>query len=142
MQAKVKWVGDETFVGRSASGHNVVFDANKDDSAAPSPMEMVLMAAGTCSSVDVVSILKKARQQVTGCEVILTGERVDTVPRVFSKIHLHFEVTGFDVSEKHVERAVNLSAEKYCSVSIMLSKAVEVTHSFSVKQASFQPDAD
>ncbi|MFC4655635.1 MULTISPECIES: OsmC family protein [Rheinheimera] len=142
MQAKVKWTGDETFIGRSASGHNVVFDANKEDSAAPSPMEMVLMAAGTCSSVDVVSILKKARQQVTGCEVTLTGERVDTVPRVFSKIHLHFEVTGFDVSEKHVERAVNLSAEKYCSVSIMLSKAVDVTHSFSVKQADFLPQAE
>src|SRR6218665_4074968 len=105
MQAKVKWAGNDTFIGRSDSGHNVVFDANKDDNAAPSPMEMGLTAAGACSSVDVVSILKKARQQVTDCEVTLTGERVDTVPKVFSKIHLHFTVTGFDVSEKHVERA-------------------------------------
>ena len=77
----------------------------------------------------------KAKQQVTACRVVLSGERVDTVPRVFKKIHLHFEVTGFNVSEKHVERAVNLSAEKYCSVSIMLSQSVKVTHSFSIKQA-------
>jgi putative redox protein len=142
MQASVKWAGDQTFIGRSDSGHNVVFDAHKEGSAAPSPMEMVLMAAGACSSVDVVSILQKARQQVTDCEVILTGERVETIPRVFSKIHLHFVVTGFDVSEKHVEKAVNLSAEKYCSVSIMLSQSVEVTHSFSVKQSELLLKAD
>ena len=142
MQASVKWAGDQTFIGRSDSGHNVVFDAHKEGSAAPSPMEMVLMAAGACSSVDVVSILQKARQQVTDCEVILTGERVESIPRVFSKIHLHFVVTGFNVSEKHVEKAVNLSAEKYCSVSIMLSQSVEVTHSFSVKQSEVQPAAE
>lgn len=135
MQAKVKWAGADTFIGRSGSGHSVVFDANKEDSTAASPMEMVLMAAGACSSVDVVSILKKARQKVVDCEVTISAERVETIPRVFSKLHLHFEVTGFDLSEKQVERAVNLSAEKYCSVSIMLSKAVDVTHSFSVKQS-------
>ena len=139
MQAKVKWLDNNTFIGRSGSGHAVVFDGNKDGSVAASPMEMVLMAAGACSSVDVVSILQKAKQQVTGCRVVLTGERVDTVPRVFSKIHLHFEVTGFDVSEKHVERAVNLSAEKYCSVSIMLQQAMTVTHSFSVHASEVAP---
>ena len=90
------------------------------------------MAAGACSSVDVVSILQKARQQVVDCEVQLSAERAETIPKVFTRLHLHFEVTGFDVSEKHVERAVNLSAEKYCSVSIMLQKAMTVTHSFAV----------
>lgn len=141
MEAKVKWLQNNTFIGRSASGHAVVFDGNKDDSSAPSPMEMVLMAAGACSSVDVVSILKKSRQQVVDCEVTLTGERAETVPKVFTKIHLHFDVTGFDLSEKQVERAVQLSADKYCSVSIMLSGSVAVTHSFSVKAADFSPAA-
>lgn len=135
MQAKVKWLDNNTFVGRSGSGHTVVFDGNKDNSTAPSPMEMVLMSAGACSSVDVVSILQKARQQVQNCEVTLTSERAETIPSVFTKIHLHFEVTGCDLSESHVERAVKLSADKYCSVSIMLAGSVEVTHSFSVISA-------
>uniref|UniRef100_A0A486XPC5 OsmC/Ohr family protein n=1 Tax=Rheinheimera sp. BAL341 TaxID=1708203 RepID=A0A486XPC5_9GAMM len=132
MQAKVKWLDNNTFIGYSGSGHAVVFDGNKDNSAAPSPMEMVLMAAGACSSVDVVSILQKARLQISDCEVQLSAERVDSVPKVFSKMHLHFVVTGNNLSEKQVERAVQLSADKYCSVSIMLSAAVTVTHSFSI----------
>ncbi|WNO62273.1 OsmC family protein [Rheinheimera sp. MMS21-TC3] len=132
MQAKVKWLDNNTFVGRSGSGHAVVFDGNADNSTAPSPMEMVLMSAGACSSVDVISILHKARQKVQDCEVTLTSERADSVPRVFKKIHLHFDVTGQQLSETHVERAVKLSADKYCSVSIMLTGSVEVTHSFSV----------
>ncbi|ALZ77265.1 OsmC family protein [Rheinheimera sp. F8] len=139
LHATVSWAGDSNFIGRSGSGHAVVFDSNKDDGVAPTPMEMLLMSAGACSSVDVVSILQKAKQQVTHCRVVLTGERVDSVPRVFEKIHLHFEVTGFNVSEKHVERAVNLSAEKYCSVSIMLQKAMTVTHSFAVIPSELQP---
>lgn len=138
LNATVSWAGDSSFIGRSGTGHAVVFDSNKDAGVAPTPMEMLLMSAGACSSVDVVSILQKAKQQVTNCRVVLTGDRVDTVPRVFSKIHLHFEVTGFNVSEKHVERAVNLSAEKYCSVSIMLQQAMTVTHSFAVLQTELQ----
>lgn len=141
MEAKVKWQDNNTFIGRSGSGHAVVFDGNKEGSVAPSPMEMVLMAAGACSSVDVVSILKKSRQQVVDCEVSLSAERAETVPKVFTKLHLHFEVTGFDLSEKQVERAVQLSADKYCSVSIMLSGSVTVTHSFSVKAADFSTAA-
>lgn len=140
LHATVAWAGDSSFIGRSGSGHAVMFDSNKDEGVAPTPMEMLLMSAGACSSVDVVSILQKAKQQVTDCRVVLTGERVDTVPRVYKKIHLHFEVTGFQVSEKHVERAVNLSAEKYCSVSIMLQQAMEVTHSFAVLQSELQPN--
>ncbi|MFC3034111.1 OsmC family protein [Pseudoalteromonas fenneropenaei] len=131
MHASVKWVEGDTFLGRSASGHNVVFDAGKD-SAAPSPMEMVLMSVGCCSSVDVVSILQKARQKVAGVEVKLSAERAESAPRVFTKINLHFVVTGEAVSDNHVHRAVQLSAEKYCSVALMLDKTVEITHSFEV----------
>lgn len=142
MEATVKWHDNNTFIGRSGTGHAVVFDGNKDGSTAPSPMEMVLMAAGACSSVDVVSILKKSRQQVLDCEVKLSAERAETIPKVFTKLHLHFEVTGIDLSEKQVERAVQLSADKYCSVSIMLSGSVAVTHSFSVIAAELSPAAE
>jgi len=131
MHASVKWLEDMTFVAHSGSGHKVVMDGNNGDSA-PSPMEMVLMSAGSCSSVDVVSILKKARQNVRSCEVKLTSERAETTPAVFTKIHMHFVVNGTGIEEKHVERAVSLSADKYCSVSIMLGHSVDVTHSFEV----------
>jgi putative redox protein len=136
MQAKVSWIDNLSFIGRSGSGHAVVFDANQQDSTAPSPMEMLLMSAGACSSVDVVNILQKARQQVVGCEVELTAERADSIPKVFTKIHLHFVVTGNELSEKQVARAVDLSADKYCSVSIMLASSVAVSHSYSVNNAS------
>lgn len=131
MQANVKWVEGNTYIGRSNSNHNVVFDAGSDG-AAPSPMEMVLMSVGGCSSVDVVSILKKTKQDFSSVDVQLTAERAETAPRVFTKINLHFVVTGNNVSEKHLERAVSLSAEKYCSVALMLDKTVEITHSHEV----------
>ncbi|CAH9063337.1 Protein YhfA [Pseudoalteromonas haloplanktis] len=133
MQANVKWVEGNTYIGRSNSNHNVVFDAGSDG-AAPSPMEMVLMSVGGCSSVDVVSILKKTKQEFSSVDVQLTAERAETAPRVFTKINLHFVVTGKNVSEKHLERAVSLSAEKYCSVALMLDKTVEITHSHEVVQ--------
>lgn len=131
MKASVKWIGDELFLGMSESGHTVVLDANAGN-IAPSPLENVLISLGGCSSVDVVSILQKARQNVQGCEVLITAERVDTVPKLFSSIHLHFVITGNDVAEKHVERAVNLSADKYCSVALMLNKQVKITHDFEI----------
>ncbi|MCH2056381.1 MAG: OsmC family protein [Thalassotalea sp.] len=134
MKATVKWVDNELFLGTSESGHCVAMDANGGETA-PSPMENVLMSLGGCSSVDVVSILQKARQKITACRVELSGTRVDSVPRVFSDIHLHFVVTGYDVAEKHVERAVALSADKYCSVALMLDKAVNITHDFEVVAA-------
>ena len=133
MQANVKWVEGNTYIGRSNSNHNVVFDAGSDG-AAPSPMEMVLMSVGGCSSVDVVSILKKTKQDFSSVDVQLTAERAEIAPRVFTKINLHFVVTGNNVSEKHLERAVSLSAEKYCSVALMLDKTVEITHSHEVVQ--------
>ncbi|TKB43956.1 OsmC family protein [Thalassotalea mangrovi] len=133
MKAQVKWVGEEMFMGISESGHTVVMDANAGK-LGPSPMENVLLSLGGCSSVDVVSILQKARQDVQDCVVELDGTRVDTVPRLFSDIHLHFVITGNDVSEKHVERAVALSADKYCSVALMLNKGVSITHDFEIKK--------
>lgn len=131
MKAKVTWVNDELFMGTSETGHCVVMDAN-GGKLAPSPMENVLISLGGCSSVDVVSILEKARQKVIGCDVILDGTRVETVPKLFSDIHLHFVITGTDISEKHVARAVSLSADKYCSVALMLNSTVNITHDFEI----------
>lgn len=132
MEARVKWVEGLSFLGESASGHQLMMDGNSGDKA-PSPMELVLMAAGGCSAVDVVSILQKGRNDLCGCEVKLTSQRREEAPRYFTHINLHFIVTGNDLTEKVVERAVQLSAEKYCSVSLMLEKAVKVSHSFEIK---------
>jgi len=129
MKAKVKWIGDELFLGTSESGHSVILDANGGN-LAPSPLESVLISLGSCSSVDVVSILQKARQNISGCTVEISGTRVDSVPKLFSKIHLHFVITGTDVKERHVERAVTLAADKYCSVALMLNGNVEISHDF------------
>lgn len=133
MQARVKWVEGLTFLGESASGHQVLMDGNAGDKA-PSPMAMVLMSVGGCSAIDVVSILQKGRNDVRDCEVKLTSERREEAPRLFTHINLHFIVTGQDLTDKIVERAVNLSAEKYCSVALMLNKAATVTHSFEIRQ--------
>ena len=133
MQATVKWQEGLCFESTTENGHKIIMDGSKEKGA--SPMEMVMMCAGNCASIDIVMILEKARQTITGVEVKLEGERVDAVPAVFSKIHMHFIVTGQDLSEKQVERAVNLSMEKYCSVSIMLKEAVTITHSFETLQA-------
>lgn len=135
MQATVKWVDGVMFVGESGSGHAIVIDGPPDHGGrnmGMRPMELMLLGVGSCSSFDVVQILQKGRNNVTGCVAEVTAERVDAVPSVFSKIHLHFKVSGKDLKESAVERAVKLSAEKYCSASIMLGKAVEITHDFEV----------
>jgi len=132
MKAQVKWLGEELFLGTSESGHTIVLDAN-DGNLAPSPLENVLISLGGCSSVDVVSILQKTRQQVDECFVEITGTRVDSVPKLFKDIHLHFVVVGQDIAEKHVERAVSLSADKYCSVALMLAEKVNITHDFEIR---------
>lgn len=132
MKATVKWANDELFIGHSESGHSIVMDAN-NGALAPSPLENVLISLGGCSSVDVVSILQKAKQKVSDCFVEISATRVDTVPKLFSDIHLKFVIIGDDVKEKHVERAVSLSADKYCSVALMLNKSVNITHEFEVR---------
>lgn len=133
MQARVKWVEGLTFLGESASGHQVLMDGNAGDKA-PSPMEMLLMSAGGCSAIDVVSILQKGRNDVRDCEVTLTSQRREEAPRLFTQINLHFIVSGKGLTDKIVERAVELSAEKYCSVSLMLGKAAKITHSFETRE--------
>lgn len=134
MNTVVKWAKDELFVGYTESGHSILMDANNGN-LAPTPLENVLISLGGCSSVDVVSILKKAKQDIHACEVVIEGKRVNSVPRLFSDIHLTFFITGTNINEKHVERAVALSADKYCSVALMLNKCVNITHSFEIKSA-------
>jgi putative redox protein len=135
MQATIKWVDGMMFVGETGSGHAVVIDGPPDHGGrnmGVRPLEMILLGVGSCSSIDVVQILQKGRNDVTACVTEVTAERVDAIPSVFSRIHLHFIVSGHDLKMSAVERAVKLSAEKYCSASIMLSKAVEITHDFEV----------
>ncbi len=134
MNAKVSWHEDMTFVATSGSGHQVIMDGDSPGKA-PSPMEMVLMSAGSCSSVDVVSILQKARQDFSECYCELSGKRADSTPKVFTDIHIEFVVVGKNVSESHVERAVKLSADKYCSVAKMLEASVNITHSYRIEEA-------
>ncbi len=134
MKATVTWLDGRAFVGESGSGHAVVMDGPPDGGGrniGVRPMEMLLIGVGGCSAYDVVSILEKSRQKVSDCRVELSAERADAIPAVFTKIHLHFIVSGTDLDPRQVERAVKLSADKYCSASIMLRGAgVEVTHDF------------
>ncbi|MGB0849104.1 MAG: OsmC family protein [Thiolinea sp.] len=135
MKARIKWLDNMSFVGESGSGHSVVMDASPDVGGrdlGPRPMEMLLLGLGGCSSIDVLMILQKARQDVTDCTVEIEAQRADKEPKVFTKIHLHFVVEGRNLAEKRVERAVQLSAEKYCSASLMLEKSAEITHDFEV----------
>ena len=137
MNVKISWGGDAKFVGESGSGHEVTMDGPPDHGGknlGPRPMEMLLLGLGGCTSFDVMSILKKSRQDVTDCVAEITAERADKVPSVFTKIHVHFTVKGNNLKESMVKRAVSLSAEKFCSASIMLEKAgVEITHAFSIE---------
>lgn len=138
MQGRIKWAGDAMFIAESDSGHAVVIDGPPEAggrNAGIRPMEMVLLGMGGCTAFDVVHILKKARQPVTDCVAELQAERADTDPKVFTRIHVHFIVTGRGLKDAQVKRAVELSAEKYCSASIMLSKAVEISHDYEVCEA-------
>jgi putative redox protein len=139
MKASVKWTDGRQFVAESGSGHSVVIDGPPNHGGrdtGPRPMEMMLMGLGACTSFDVLQILEKSRAPVSDCVASVEAERADSVPSVFTKIHVHFTVTGKGLKEKQVERAVALSAEKYCSASIMLTNGgVEVTHSVTIVEA-------
>ncbi|PKO63635.1 MAG: OsmC family protein [Betaproteobacteria bacterium HGW-Betaproteobacteria-16] len=135
MKARIKWVENVCFMGESDSGHAVILDGAPDAGGrnlGMRPMEMLLIGMGGCTSFDVVTILKKARQPVTDCVAEIEAERADSVPKVFTKIHVHFVVSGKGLNPVQVERAVKLSAEKYCSASIMLGKAAEISHDFEI----------
>jgi putative redox protein len=138
MNARIKWVQDVMFVAESGTGHALVLDgapAGGGRNMGMRPMELMVLSVGSCSSYDVVTILKKARQEITSCEAEVTAERVDATPAIFESIHLHFKLAGRNLSEKQVARAIELSAEKYCSASIMMKNAgVKVTHDFEIIQ--------
>ncbi|HSG11038.1 MAG TPA: OsmC family protein [Gammaproteobacteria bacterium] len=139
MKARVKWVEQVTFLGEAASGHAVVMDGPPESGGrnlGVRPMEMLLLGMGGCTAFDVIHILKKARQPVTDCVVELSAERADTEPKVFTRIHVHFILSGDGLAEKQVARAVELSAEKYCSASIMLGKTAEISHDYEIAVAS------
>lgn len=137
MQAVVKWIDGVMFLGESGSGHTVTMDGAPDQGGrnmGARPMEMFLLGLGGCASFDVISMLKKGRQQVDDCRVEIEAERKDEIPAVFSKMHIKFVVSGRQLKESQVQRAVQLSAEKYCSASIMLEAAgVELTHSYEIE---------
>lgn len=138
MKATLNWQDGLAFTGSADSGHTVAIDGPPQlggNNTGSRPMELLLMSVGGCSAMDVMHILKKARQDVTDCRIEVEGQRVDTEPKVFTDIHLQFIVTGHDLSEKHVARAVELSAEKYCSASIMLSASVNMTHGYTIEAA-------
>jgi putative redox protein len=145
MKASIRWVQDVMFVAESESGHAVVVDgpaASGGRNMGIRPMEMVLMGMGGCTSFDVMSMLGKARQEVTDCVAELSAERAEDVPSVFTRIHIHFVVTGRQLKESQVKRAIELSAEKYCSASIMLGRAgVEITHDYEIVEAAVGSDS-
>lgn len=138
MKARVKWLDNMSFVGESGSGHSIVMDGPPESGGrnlGVRPMEMLLLGLGGCASFDVVLILQKSKQQIIDCEVQIEAARADKEPKVFTRIHLHFVVTGRSLSAEKVERAIKLSAEKYCSASIMLAQMAEVTHDFELIEA-------
>ena len=135
MKARVKWLDGAAMVAESGSGHALVMDGPPEHGGrnlGVRPMEMLLLGMGGCTEFDVLHILRKARQEVTGCELLLEAQRAETEPKVFTRIHAHFIVSGRNRSEKRVAKAIDLSAEKYCSASIMLGATAEITHDFEI----------
>ena len=138
MECTVRWHDGMSFIAETGSGHMVTMDGAPEAGGrnlAPRPMELLLAGTGGCTSFDIVMILKKGRQEVTGCEVKLSAERAAEDPKVFTRINMHFVVRGHGLKPEAVERAVKLSAEKYCSASIMLGKTAEMSHSWEVAEA-------
>jgi putative redox protein len=135
MKARVKWVEEALMVGESGSGHAIVMDGPPDHGGrnlGMRPMEMLLLGMGGCTEFDVMMMLRKSRQDVTSCEVQLEAQRAESEPKVFTTIHAHFVIHGRNLNEKHVQRAIALSAEKYCSASIMLEKTAKITHDYEI----------
>ena len=135
MKARIKWLEGVAFVGESGSGHSVVMDGPPENGGRDQgirPMEMLLIGLGGCTAFDVMYILRKARQPVSDCVVEVDAERSEQVPKVFTRIHVHYIVSGDGLSEQQVERAVRLSSEKYCSASVMLGKTAEISHDYEI----------
>lgn len=137
MKARIKWVQDVMFVGESETGHAVLMDGAPDiggRNLGVRPMEMLLLGLGGCSAIDVMLILKKSRETVDDCVVDIDAQRATEDPKVFTRIHVHFVVTGKALKEATVKRAIDLSAEKYCSASIMLGKTAVITHDYEIRE--------
>jgi putative redox protein len=135
MKVRIKWIENVAFVAETGSGHAFVMDGATEGGGrnlGPRPMEVVLAGTGGCTAYDVVTILRKSRQDVRDCHVSVEADRSPADPKVFTRIHMHFVVRGRAVKPEQVERAIRLSAEKYCSASIMLGKTAEITHDFEI----------
>jgi len=135
MKARIKWLENACLIAEADSGHGVVIDGAAEiggRNLGVRPMEMILMGLGGCSAMDVLSILKKQRQQITDCLIEIEAQRRDEQPKVFTNIHLHFIITGYNLKDNHVKRAVDLATEKYCSVSAMLETTVKITHDYEI----------
>ncbi len=135
MKARVKWIENVTFLAELGSGHGLILDGAPEAGGrnlGPRPMEMLLLGLGGCTAFDVIHILRRGREQVTDCVVEVEAERAETDPKVFTSIHIHYVVTGRGLAELKVERAIALSAEKYCSASLMLGKTAKITHDWKV----------
>lgn len=134
MQVEVKWTGERTFIGETGTGNTVTMGITERNGTriVASPMELVLLGAGGCTSVDVVSILEKSRQPIDGCSVKLSADRDKKDPGVFTRIHMHFILKGIGLDSDKIERAINLSADKYCSATAMLGKTAKITHDFEI----------
>ncbi|MFN4262541.1 MAG: OsmC family protein [Thioalkalivibrionaceae bacterium] len=141
-RVEVSWLNGVAFVGETESGHAIVMDGAPESGGrnlGARPMELLLTGLGGCTAFDVVTILRKARQPVQDVKVVVSAERAETIPKVYTKIHIHFVVYG-DVAETHVRRAVELSAEKYCSASQMLAKAATLTHDYEIRSGTRRND--
>ncbi len=135
MKANIAWQEGVSFLGQVGSGHSVLMDGAPEaggKNLGPRPMEMILLGLGGCTAFDVVHILRKGRQAITGCQVEMDAQRATEDPKVFTRIHLHFIITGKGLDPRQVERAINLSAEKYCSASMMLKATVDITHDYEI----------
>lgn len=135
MKTKIRWRDAASFVGETESGHAIVMDGPPDfggNNTGPRPMELLLTGLGGCTAFDVVMMLQKSRQEIYDCTVDIDAERADSEPKVFTTIHIHFTVYGSNLSDKQVARAVELSANKYCSASIMLGKTAKITHDYTI----------
>ena len=136
MNTKLTWAGGAAFIGESENGQRIVMDGPPEGGGrnlGPRPMETLLLGMGACTAYDVLSILKKSRQAISDCRIEISSQRAGEHPRVFTEIHVHFIITGDNIKEAQIERAINLSAEKYCSASIMLGKTAKITHTFEIR---------
>ena len=135
MKARVKWVEDVQFVGESGTKHSLIMDGPENlggHGTGMRPMELLLLGLGGCTSFDVVEMLKKSRQNIVDCVVELDGQRSESVPKIFTDIHVHYIITGSNIKEAQVKRAIELSSEKYCSASLMLGKSANITHDYEI----------